>query len=368
MTLEDKVGQLFMIRAHSDLGPDHIKSVEDQIKKYKVGGLCFFQGTPTKQAELTQKYQNLSTIPLFVSQDAEWGLGMRLKDKAISYPKQLTLGAIKDNTLIYDMGRDIAMQLKRIGVNINFAPVTDINNNPSNPVIHNRSFGEDMFNVATKSFAYMRGMQENGIMACAKHFPGHGDTDMDSHYDLPLISHDRERLDSLELMPFRVLSQLGVQSMMTAHLSVPALDASINRPTSLSRKVVTGLLQEDMDFKGLIFTDGLEMKGVADHFSPGIMELEAIKAGNDIIQYMADVMGLPMSDKGTSGGPDIIPMFNEGVPAMRFQQDGTDYFDLHHTPDDTFDKIDAKEMAQNVAAFVTLIWTAGNADTNFRTE
>ena len=289
MTLEDKVGQLFMIRAHSDLGPDHIKSVEDQIKKYKVGGLCFFQGTPTKQAELTQKYQNLSTIPLFVSQDAEWGLGMRLKDKAISYPKQLTLGAIKDNTLIYDMGRDIAMQLKRIGVNINFAPVTDINNNPSNPVIHNRSFGEDMFNVATKSFAYMRGMQENGIMACAKHFPGHGDTDMDSHYDLPLISHDRERLDSLELMPFRVLSQLGVQSMMTAHLSVPALDASINRPTSLSRKVVTGLLQEDMDFKGLIFTDGLEMKGVADHFSPGIMELEAIKAGNDIMLLPIDI-------------------------------------------------------------------------------
>ena len=289
MSLEEKIGQLFMIRAHSDLGSDHIKSVEEQIKKYKVGGLCFFQGTPTKQAELTQKYQNLSTIPLMVAQDAEWGLGMRLKEKAISYPKQLTLGAIKDNTLLYDMGRDIAIQCKRIGVNVNFAPVIDINNNPSNPVIHDRSFGEDMFNVATKSFAYMKGMQDNGLMACAKHFPGHGDTDMDSHYDLPLIPHSRERLDSLELMPFRVLTQLGIQSMMTAHLSVPALDATPNRPTSLSRKVVTGLLQEEMGFEGLIFTDGLEMKGVADHFSPGIMELEAIKAGNDIMLLPIDI-------------------------------------------------------------------------------
>ncbi len=289
MSLEEKIGQLFMIRAHSDLGNDHIKSVEEQIKKYKVGGLCFFQGTPTKQAELTQKYQNLSTIPLMVAQDAEWGLGMRLKEKAISYPKQLTLGAIKDNTLLYDMGRDIAIQCKRIGVNVNFAPVIDINNNPSNPVIHDRSFGEDMFNVATKSFAYMKGMQDNGLMACAKHFPGHGDTDMDSHYDLPLIPHSRERLDSLELMPFRVLTQLGIQSMMTAHLSVPALDATPNRPTSLSRKVITGLLQEEMGFEGLIFTDGLEMKGVADHFSPGVMELEAIKAGNDIMLLPIDI-------------------------------------------------------------------------------
>jgi beta-glucosidase-like glycosyl hydrolase/CubicO group peptidase (beta-lactamase class C family) len=289
MTLEEKIGQLFMIRAHSDLGNDHIKSVENQIKKYKVGGLCFFQGTPTKQAELTQRYQNMSDIPLMVAIDAEWGLGMRHIKSAITYPKQLTLGAIKDNTLLYDMGRDIATQLKRIGVHVNFAPVVDINNNPANPVIHNRSFGEDMFNVATKSFAYMKGMQENGIMACAKHFPGHGDTDIDSHYDLPLIPHERQRLDSLELMPFRVLTQLGIQSMMSAHLSVPALDPTPNRPTSLSRSVVTGLLQEDMNFEGLIFTDGLEMKGVADHFGPGIMELEAIKAGNDIMLLPIDI-------------------------------------------------------------------------------
>jgi len=289
MSLSEKIGQLFMIRAHSDLGPEHIKSVEDQIKKYHVGGLCFFQGTPTKQAELTQKYQRLSKFPLMVATDAEWGLGMRLKEKAISFPKQLTLGAIKDNTLVYDMGVEIANHLKRIGIQVNFAPVVDVNNNPANPVIHDRSFGEDIFNVATKSYAYMKGMQDNDIIACAKHFPGHGDTDMDSHYDLPLIPHNRQRLDSIELMPFRVLTQLGVQSIMTAHLSVPALDATPNRPTSLSRKVITGLLQEEMQFDGLIFTDGLEMKGVADHFKPGDMEIEAIKAGNDVMLLPIDI-------------------------------------------------------------------------------
>lgn len=283
MTLDEKIGQLFMIRAHSDLGEDHIKSVEEQIKKYHVGGLCFFQGTPTKQIQLTNKYQRLSKIPLMVAQDAEWGLGMRLIKDGLSFPKQLTLGAIKENVMVYDMGKQIAEDLKTVGVHINFAPVVDVNNNPDNPVIHNRSFGEDIYNVATKSFAYTKGLQDNGVFACAKHFPGHGDTDIDSHYDLPLIPHSKARLDSLELMPFRVMSQLGVESVMTAHLAVPALDASPNRPTSLSRKVVTELLQEQMQFEGLIFTDGLEMKGVANHFKPGDMELEAIKAGNDIL-------------------------------------------------------------------------------------
>ncbi len=289
MSLDEKIGQLFMIRAHSDLGSDHIKSVEEQIKKYKVGGLCFFQGTPTKQAELTNKYQRLSDTPLMVAIDAEWGLGMRHKDSAISFPKQLTLGAITDNTLVYEMGQTIADQLKRIGVHVNFAPVVDVNNNPDNPVIHNRSFGESNFNVATKSYAYAKGLQDGGVLACMKHFPGHGDTDVDSHYDLPVITHDRKRLDSIEMMPFRVLTQLGVKSVMTAHLAIPALDAEKNRPTSLSRKVVTELLQDQLHFDGLIFTDGLEMKGVAKHFKPGEMELEAIKAGNDIMLLPIDI-------------------------------------------------------------------------------
>ena len=289
MTLEEKIGQLFMIRAHSDKGPDHIKSVEEQIKKYKVGGLCFFQGTPTKQAELTNKYQRLSDTPLMVAIDAEWGLGMRHLGDAVSFPKQLTLGAVSDNTLIYEMGQSIAGHLKRIGVHVNFAPVVDINNNPSNPVIHNRSFGEDIFEVATKSYAYAKGLQDAGVIACMKHFPGHGDTDVDSHYDLPLISHNRGRLDSLEMTPFRVLSELGIKSTMTAHLAIPALDDEKNRPTSLSRKVVTEILQDQLHFDGLIFTDGLEMQGVAKHYKPGIMELEAIKAGNDIMLLPIDI-------------------------------------------------------------------------------
>jgi len=289
MSLEDKIGQLFMIRAHSDLGQDHIRSVEDQIKKYKVGGLCFFQGTPTKQAELTNKYQRLSETPLLVAIDAEWGLGMRHKKSSISFPKQLTLGAISDNTLIYEMGQEIAEQLKRIGVHVNFAPVVDVNNNPANPVIHNRSFGENTFNVATKSYAYAKGLQDGGVIACMKHFPGHGDTDVDSHYDLPLISHNRARLDSVELMPFRVLSQLGIKSLMTAHLAIPALDDRPNRPTSLSRTVVTDLLKNKMHYDGLIFTDGLEMHGVAKHFKPGDMEVQALDAGNDIMLLPIDI-------------------------------------------------------------------------------
>ncbi len=289
MSLDEKIGQLFMIRAHSDKGPEHIKSIEDQIKKYKVGGLCFFQGTPTKQAELTNKYQRLTDTPLLISIDGEWGLGMRFKKNSISFPKQLTLGAVSDNTLIYEMGQSVASHLKRIGVNLNFAPVIDVNNNPDNPVIHNRSFGESMFSVATKSYAYVKGMQDGGIYACMKHFPGHGDTDVDSHYDLPVISHSKKRLDSLELMPFRVLSQLGVKSAMTAHLSIPALDPEPNRPTSLSRKVVTGILKDQLHFEGLIITDALEMQGVAKHFKPGDMELEALKAGNDILLLPIDI-------------------------------------------------------------------------------
>jgi len=289
MSLDEKIGQLFMIRAHSDLGADHIKEIENQIKKYHVGGLCFFQGTPTKQAELTNKYQGLSKVPLLISMDAETGLGFRHKKSAISYPKQLTLGAISDNTAIYDMGVDIAYHLKRIGVNINFAPVVDVNNNPANPVIHNRSFGEDIFNVATKSYAYSKGMQDNGIIACAKHFPGHGDTDVDSHLDLPIIKHSRKRLDSLELMPFRVMSQLGIKSIMTAHLSVPAIDDEPNRPTSLSKKAIQDLLIEEFNYEGLIITDALEMQGVAKNFKPGDMEIEALKAGNDILLLPIDI-------------------------------------------------------------------------------
>lgn len=290
MTEAQRLGQLFMIRAHSDLGQEHVDKVMSQIEKYHVGGLCFFQGTPEKQVELANQYQMLAQpAPLLVGIDGEWGLGMRMKNSTISFPRQLMLGAIQDNRLLYDMGREIARQMRLVGVHINFAPVADVNNNPANPVINTRSFGEGRYNVAVKSYMYAKGMEDNGILACAKHFPGHGDTDVDSHLDLPVITHSRERLDSIELFPFRLLSQYGIGSMMVAHLNVPALDDRENRPTTLSNKAITKLLKEEIGFEGLIFTDALEMKGVTKHFRSGQVEAEALLAGNDILLLPEDL-------------------------------------------------------------------------------
>ena len=290
MTLEEKIGQLFIIRAHSNLGASHEASVEQLIKKYKVGGLCFFQGTPERQVQLINRYQRISApVPLLVTMDAEWGLGMRMAESTISFPKQLMLGAIQNNRLIYEMGREVARQLRRTGVHVNFAPVADINNNPNNPVINDRSFGEDRYNVTVKSYMYMKGMQEAGVMASAKHFPGHGDTNVDSHYDLPVISYPRKRLDSLELFPFRQLAAYGVGSMMVAHLNVPVLDNRDNRTTTLSKNTVTNLLKEELKFKGLIFTDALEMKAVSKNFPNGEVEAEAFLAGNDMLSLPNDM-------------------------------------------------------------------------------
>ncbi|MEM1318781.1 MAG: glycoside hydrolase family 3 N-terminal domain-containing protein [Bacteroidota bacterium] len=289
MTDEERLAQLIMIRAHSDKGPEHIAQVEKLIKDYQVGGLCFFQGTPEKQIELLNRYQQMAKIPMMVAMDAEWGLGMRMKASTVSFPRQLMLGAIQDNHLIYEMGREVARQCRRVGVQINFAPVADVNNNPENPVINTRSFGEDRYNVAAKSYMYMQGMQDGQVMACAKHFPGHGDTDVDSHYDLPVITHNRSRLDSVELFPFRVLAEHGIQSMMIAHLQVPEIDSSANRPTTLSSKAVDQLLKEQIGYKGLIFTDGLGMKGVTKHYDPGQVEAEALLAGNDILLLPEDI-------------------------------------------------------------------------------
>ena len=287
---EERLGQLFMIRAHSDKGPEFEQQVEDIVRTYHVGGLCFFQGTPERQAELTNRYQALSDrLPLLISMDAEWGLGMRLKETAISYPKQLMLGAIHDNRLIYDMGRDLARQCQRLGVHLSFSPVADINNNPANPVINDRSFGEDRNNVTAKCFQYMMGLQDGGVMAAAKHFPGHGDTGVDSHFDLPVITHDLQYLDSVELFPFRAMSQFGIGGIMVAHLNVPAVDPRPNRPTTLSRAVVTDLLRERLGFEGLIMTDAMEMQGVAKYFKPGYADLEALRAGNDMIVLPGDV-------------------------------------------------------------------------------
>ncbi len=292
---DERLGQLFMIRAHSDKGAEHIAEVERLIRTYHVGGLCFFQGTPGKQAELTNRYQSLShKIPLMVAIDAEWGLGMRLK-KSISFPRHQMLGAIQDNRVLYEMGQEVARQLRLIGTHINFAPVVDINSNPANPIINTRSFGEDRHNVAEKSYAYMKGMQDHDILACAKHFPNHGGTDVDSHLDLPVLNYTSERLDSIELYPFKALAKQGIGSMMVAHLHVPALDDRKNRPTSLSDKVITDLLKEEMDFNGLVFTDALEMRGVTNFFKSGELEAEALQAG-------VDVLALPMNIKAAFRG------------------------------------------------------------------
>lgn len=283
MSFEEKIGQLFIIRAHSDLGNDHVQSVLSQIKKYNVGGLCFFQGTPEKQASLTAQYQEKSKIPLLVSMDAEWGLGMRFKEKGLSFPRQLMLGAIQDHKEIEAMGYAIGKQLLAIGVQVSFAPVADININPLNPVIGDRSFGEDKENVARKSIAYMKGLQASGVLTSGKHFPGHGDTETDSHYDLPVLNYSMERLREIELYPFQQMIDAGLQGIMVAHLHVPAIDTTPNISTTLSPKAINDLLKNEMGFDGLVFTDGLEMKGVTKHFKSDEVAVMAIQAGNHML-------------------------------------------------------------------------------------
>lgn len=279
---DEKIAQLMVIRAHSNLGADHVAKVVNDIRQYNVGALCFFQGGPVRQANLTNLYQSIAKTPLMVTIDGEWGLGMRL-DSVAKYPYQLTLGALDDQNLVYRMGLAVGEQCKRIGVHVNYAPVVDINNNPNNPVIGYRSFGEDKNKVADFGIAYMKGMQDAGIMACAKHFPGHGDVDVDSHYDLPVINKSRTELDSMELAPFRAIFKAGVGSVMIAHLYIPSIDNTANKATSISKNSVTNLLRNDLGYEGLTFTDALEMKGVAKYFPGGTIAVEAIIAGNDML-------------------------------------------------------------------------------------
>ncbi|MCU0448314.1 MAG: serine hydrolase [Bernardetiaceae bacterium] len=289
LTPEQRLGQLFMVAAFSNRDQAHVDEISRLITENHLGGLCFFQGGPVRQARLTNHYQRLSKVPLFISIDGEWGLGMRL-DSTISYPLQMTLGAIEDDKAIYEMGTEVARQFRRLGIHINFAPDVDINNNPANPVINARSFGEDRDNVSRKALAYLRGMQDGGLMGCAKHFPGHGDTNVDSHYGLPVISGSRAKLDSLELYPFRQLFAAGVASAMVSHLQVPAIDPAANRPATISAKITTDLLQKELAFSGLIFTDAMNMKGVTNQFkTPGEADLQAFLAGHDVILYSADV-------------------------------------------------------------------------------
>ena len=285
---DQKIAQLMVIRAHSNLGADHVAKVMNDIQKYNVGALCFFQGGPIRQANLTNYYQSITKTPLMITIDGEWGLGMRL-DSVKKFPYQLTLGAMDDQNLVYRMGLAVGEQCKRIGVHVNYAPVVDINNNPNNPVIGFRSFGEDKEKVSVFGVAYMKGMQDAGIMACAKHFPGHGDVDVDSHLDLPVINKNMAQLDSMELVPFKAVFNAGIGSVMIAHLSVPAIDNTKNVATSISKNNVTELLRNKLQYNGLTFTDALEMKGVAKYFPGGTISVEALIAGNDMLCLPASV-------------------------------------------------------------------------------
>tara|TARA_B100001758_G_C18416776_1_gene620764 strand:- start:7408 stop:10350 length:2943 start_codon:yes stop_codon:yes gene_type:complete len=285
---EERIAQLFMVAAYSNKGELHKQKITDLIEHYKIGGLMFLQGGPVRQAKLTNYYQSISKTPMMIAIDAEWGVAMRL-DSALRFPWQMTLGAIEDTNLIYDMGVEIARQCKLIGTHINFAPVIDVNSNPDNPIINNRSFGENPNKVAQMGAAYMRGMQNNKILACAKHFPGHGDTDTDSHKTLPIVNNLKYRLEEVELLPFKKLINKGLGSVMVAHLHVPSLDDTENLASTLSEKVVTDLLKNNMRFTGLTITDALNMKGVSQFYDPGIVDVKALLAGNDVLLFSEDV-------------------------------------------------------------------------------
>ena len=288
MTIDEKIGQLFMIQAYSNLDSVHENEIKEMIQKYHVGNLIFMQGTPIKQVELTNKYQSFSKVPLMIGFDGEWGLDMRLKN-SYRFPWNMSLGAIQDNSLIHKFGEHIGNHARRIGIHVNFAPVVDINTNPLNPIIGNRSFGENKINVTQKAIAFSKGMQSMGVLANAKHFPGHGDTASDSHLKLPVLNFSRQRLDSVELYPYKRVFDAGMASVMTAHLSIPVLESNPKLPTSLSSNVVTDLLKYKLGFLGLIFTDGLNMKGAANYSSSSEINLAAILAGNDILLIPHDI-------------------------------------------------------------------------------
>ncbi len=283
-----RIAQLFMVAAYSNQSEHFSDSVGKLIRKYQPGGIIFFQGGPVRESLLLNQYQKDLRVKALVAIDAEWGLAMRL-DSTLAYPYQMTLGAIREDSLLQIMGQQIGNQLKRIGVGVNFAPVLDINNNIRNTVINFRSFGESREKVAEKGTSYMLGLQKARVMATAKHFPGHGDTEVDSHNDLPSLPFTRARLDSLELYPFKKAIAMGLGGMMMAHMNVPAMDTSLHLPSSLSGNVIKEVLVKNLGFQGLSFTDAMNMKGVLKYFPVGEAEQRAIMAGNDMVEMSTDL-------------------------------------------------------------------------------
>ncbi len=288
MTFNEKVGQLFMVAAYSNKEAAHVAEIEKLVSEYKIGGLIFFQGGPKSQSRLTNKYQALTKVPLFIGIDAEWGMNMRL-DSTFRYPFNMTLGAIRDLKLVEKLGVAMANESKRMGVHFNFAPVLDINTNPKNPIIGYRSFGENKVNVTEHAIALMKGVQGQGIFSTGKHFPGHGDTSTDSHHALPVVNATWEHIEKVELYPYKRMFDEGLVSVMVAHLNVPSLEPRAGFPTSISQPVVTNLLKNKLGFEGLIFTDALNMKGASNFKKPGDIDLEAFLAGNDILLFAENV-------------------------------------------------------------------------------
>lgn len=285
LSQEERIAQLMVVRLSAKT-PDSVvfynETVANNIRNYNIGSVCLFQGSPVQQAMYINQFQQMAKTPILFCIDGETGVGMRY-DSVAKFPDQLTIGAINDTALVYAIGKAIGKQCKRAGIQVDYAPVVDINNNPNNPVINFRSLGEDKYKVANYAVQLMKGMQSEGVMACAKHFPGHGDVAVDSHLDLPVINKSLAQLDSLELYPFKAVFNAGIGSVMIAHLSIPAIDSTANMPTSLSPNNVKGLLRKELGFTGISFTDALEMKGVAKYFPQGQAAVQSLKAGNDML-------------------------------------------------------------------------------------
>lgn len=285
---EDKLGQLFIVALYTNKDQSHINTVRNLVETEKIGGIILMQDDATMEINLVNEFQSKSKIPLMIGMDAEWGVYQRIA-KAYKFPWAITLGAIQDKNLVYQMAAKIAEDCKRMGINWDFAPVVDVNTNPNNPIIGNRSFGSTVDNVTEKALAYSQGLQDHNVLAAIKHFPGHGDTNTDSHLDLPVVSHNLDRLNEIELAPFKTLMHEGIGGVMVAHLYVPALEDGKGIPASVSEKIITGLLKEKLGYKGLIITDALNMGAVANRYKPGELDALAFKAGNDIMLFSQGV-------------------------------------------------------------------------------
>ena len=285
MTLEEKIAQLMMITVYPRQTDSDKARLINLIRTYKPGGILIMQGSPVKTTQWINELQQNSNVPLLTAIDGEWGLSMRI-DSSIRYPYAQAIGAVRDSTYIYQMGRDLAKQMKLIGIHMNFAPVADVSTNPLNPVINFRSFGEDKINVSQKAWYLANGMQSEWIVPVAKHFPGHGDTEADSHKELPIINHPKSRIDVMETFPFRYLADRGINGIMTAHLNVPSLD-NTGTPSSLSEKIVNGYLRNEIGYNGFVITDAMNMEGVVK--GKGNPVVEALKAGNDMLEFITDL-------------------------------------------------------------------------------